>query len=284
MKNTLITIIILSLIAVSCKQTTIKQQINNTIETHQENNVSDNSNILQTDIADDEKYFTKNTMNYEKVKDLFSVDSIDISKLLWKEIEFLGMIGDDIQRMGIVFLSTTRISINEYEIIGKSKVKNNICDFEGIIEAERVIETDIERDEIPELSTVDGRIIGKYHFIEDKNQSGTGIFEGIFEIYWAYYDDDKIGLADFWYTMSDYTIIFTGSWKSYQTGNSKNACWSDYQGCFPAGFRSDGPDIIPDEKYRSSGWGSLTDLWSFDEEKEKNAAKYERENWYHWWK
>ena len=150
------------------------------------------------------------------------------------------------------------------------------------MEAQYVIKSDIDSSEI---SVVDGRIIGKYHFEEDRNQSGTGIFDGMFEIYWAYYNDSIIGLADFWYTKSDFTVLFDGNWKSYRTGKTKIACWSDYKGGFPVGFnRSDGPDIIPDEKYRSSGWGPEIDLWSFDKEKEENAAKELRKNWTYWWR
>jgi hypothetical protein len=209
-----------------------------------------------------------------------NLDSIDISSLLGKETEFLGMIGDDIQRMGIVFVSTSRISETGYEVVGKSKVKNNVCDFRGVMEAQSAMKADFGNDEI---NTVDGRITGKYCFYEDKNQPGTGVFEGTFDIYWAHYDDET-GIADIFYTYSKYNVLFDGIWKSYQTGAVKRACWSDYKACFPDGFDcSDGPDLIPDEKYRSAGWFEA-DIFSSDDEKRERAEKERRDNWVEWWK
>jgi hypothetical protein len=253
-------------IANSCGQVTKRQIKNSTTE---------NSIVLQKENLQECKE--------KEYQELPKLESIDLTKLLKEELSFDGMIGKDVQRMGIVFLSIVRINKTEYEVIGKSKVKNNICDFKGIIEAQSVITSDIDSG-YSETSTVDGRVTGKYLFYEDKSQSGTGTFEGTFVIYWAYYDS-IIDIADLWYTASDYTILFDGTWKSYQTGNIKNACWSDYKGCFPDDFnRSDGPDLIPDEKYRSSGWGPEIDLWSFDKEKEEKAAKELSEKWRNWWK
>ena len=216
--------------------------------------------------------------DYRKLPEIASVD---LTKLLIKNAPYTGMIGDDIQKMEVVFLSITRINEMEYKIIGKSKVKNNICDFEGVIEVQNVIESDIAKSEIAD---VDGKVIGKYRFYENKNQPHTGIFEGAFETYWAYDDDGIVVSSDFWYTASAYAIIFSGTWKSYQTENIKNACWSDYKGCFPSGFnRSDGPDLIPNEEYRSRGWFEA-DMFSSDEEKRAIAKKEWRENWLDWWK
>jgi len=221
------------------------------------------------------------TAKHENEK-LPDVESIDISELLGKEKEFFGMIGDDVQKMGIVFLSTTRISETEYEVIGKSKVKNNICDFKGVIETQYVVESDLD-EEYREVGYADGKVIGKYRFYEDKNQTHTGIFEGNFEIYWVYQDDNTIGLADLWYTVSDYNAIFNGEWRNYQTGSIKKACWSNYRGCYPRSFRSDGPDVIPPTEYRSKGWFEV-DMFSSDEEKRAIAEKEWCENWLDWWK
>ena len=208
------------------------------------------------------------------------VDDIDVGRLIYKDVEFHGMIGDDIQNMRIVFTAIRRINEREYEVIGKSKVKDNICDFKGTMEAKNVETYDII-DEDDDLSTIDGQIRGHYIFSEDKTQSGAGIFEGWFKVYWAYYYDG-IGLADLWYTSSDDLIHFDGTWKSNRTEKIKNVCWGDYNACFPADFDiSDGPDLIVSEKYRSSGWGYMIDFYSQDEEKRQKAiAEYEKQ----WWK
>jgi hypothetical protein len=223
-----------------------------------------------------------------KPENLPAPDTIDVSTFLGRGSEFLGMIGDDIRRMDVVFLTVNRIS-GRYEVTGKSKVRDNICDFKGVIEARSVAEEVY----FPrgEPSTIDGKIIGEYRFEEDATQPAAGVFEGTFEIFWAYYDDDgndsvgyaDIGLADVWYT-TGHTILFDGNWKSYKTGAIKKACWSDYKACFPDDFdRSDGHDLIPDEKYRSAGWGSLIDAFSADSVARAEAEKEFYKN-REWWK
>ena len=231
----------------------------------------DNSN--ETPITDTHYFSMDSPKRYE-------IEDFNVEKLISKETEFHGMIGDDVQNMRIVFTSIHRISDEKYEITGKSKVRNNICDFKGILNAIEIVESEFDSgDESPNI--VDGKIIGNYSFNEDKNQSGAGIFEGTFEIYWAHYED-SLGVADIWYTYSHYTILFDGIWKSNHTGKTKKACWSDYKACFPEGFNvSDGPDLIPDEKYRSKGWDYMIDLFSQDEEKkEKAIVEYNKK----WWK
>jgi hypothetical protein len=152
------------------------------------------------------------------------------------------------------------------------------------MEAQYVIESNLEN---WDGNNADGKIIGKYNFSEDRKQVGTGTFEGTFEIYWSddWEDNRGIDIAEIWYTASTYTILFDGTWQSYRTKSSKKACWSDYRACFPAGFNvSDGPDLIPDEKYRANGWGYLIDMWSFDEKKAEKAKQEYDKNWFNWWK
>lgn len=205
---------------------------------------------------------------------------IDISRIL-PNGELTGFIGDDIQNMRIKFLLFNQINEKECEVSGKSKVKNNICDFKGILEIENILEVDIENgDEVS--NKVDGKITGRYKFKENAGQQGTGIFEGMFEIYWSYDSNNNIEASDIWYTNPDCNIIFQGFWTSYRTGVKKTASWSDYKCCFPEGFNvSDGPDLIPAEQYRSKGWSYLIDLYSDNENKRLKAEKeFERE----WWK
>ena len=272
MKKSILILSVIILFASGCGRTNCSSE-QTAIKTQKENPIIENFQSEKlSEIKDKEEY-----------RKLPEIKDIDLSKLLRKEINFMGMIGDDIQKMGIVFLSTTRISENEYEIIGKSKIKDNVRDFKGIMKVQDVLESDIDGGEV---STVDGMITGKYSFAQDTTQYGTGVFEGYFKIYWAYGKNDVISLADFWYTTSNYTILFEGSWKNYQTGETKNACWTDYKGCFPDDFdMSDGPDLVPSEKYRSSGWGDKIDMFTAsDRETRKDAEKRFLENWVDWWK
>jgi len=259
------TILILSILAVTtsgCGQATKKQteqNIQNEIET--------------------------NPMNEEKIK----YKSIDISKLWGQERDFFGKIGGNQQKMGIVFLSTVRISETEYEVIGKSKVKNIICDFKGIMEVQNIT---FEENE--------GAITGKYRFYEDKNQSKTGEFEGEFVIWWFENYDIYIDVGKSPSSHPDYkgnvslplVVEFSGTWKSYNTDATKlTTRWGNSTSVFPGSW-NDGQEYFRAENYHSIGWGPFFDrmsngyqyIESCDEKTREKAEKEYQKLWVNWWK
>ena len=120
MKKVTIILSILLVLVGSCRQATKKQR---------ENIVADNSIVLQKENIQECKK--------KEYRELPNVENVDLTKILPNgkamytvdgklDFGFWGIIGDDVQYMGIVFLSITRINETEYEVIGKSKVKNNI--------------------------------------------------------------------------------------------------------------------------------------------------------------
>jgi hypothetical protein len=212
----------------------------------------------------------------------------DITALIKQEAIFLGMIGDENRKMGIALLSLVRTDDKLYEVTGKSKVRDNICDFRGVMEVQSA-EVGITTYDSTEYFA--GRIAGKYLFEEDRNQASTGVFEGTFEILWnnenlpTYFTSIAHGEVEF-----NVGATFTGTWKSYRTGASRKACWSNLWVCKPCCI-NDGQELWVDESNRSSGWALEIDRdkylrenwdWKYATEKIKEHPEYL--GWHEWWK
>ncbi|MCW3787928.1 hypothetical protein [Plebeiibacterium sediminum] len=158
-------------------------------------------------------------------EDLKNVQNIDFSSI-FDGITYQGIIGNSYQRIEIKFIETTKDNNNPstYQVKGKSKVNNNICDFEGtfwILKATR-LDTENELCEGPDI--YDGTIEGKYRFKENPNQSHVGIFEGDFYIQWNKIDkriEHHVG----WLSDSEPTK-FIGTWTEYGKNTLKKCNWS----------------------------------------------------------
>ena len=199
-------------------------------------------------------------------------EGFDLAKILKTEIPFIGVIGDERQKMQLVFLSMTQINETRYEATGKSKVRDNICDFKGTIE-------------ITEIREFEGflRPYGvKYHFEEDKNQSGTGVFEGTF--LGSCEENDEGILFDIVNCLSGLrrSYDFNGTWRSYRTGATRSTSWGNHRWLLPGTF-NDGQEYTRAENYRSIGWGPYFDRQSHSSEGKQAEREYQ-EQWVDWWK
>ncbi len=106
----------------------------------------------------------------------------------------------------------------QYFIYGKTKVKENICSFQGSITITESRTYDIG--DIPALKQ--GFVKGQYEFFEDPDQKGTGILKGKFQS--DYYINEKGELK---YDAITFVADgfnnnqFEGTWTSYKTEESK---------------------------------------------------------------
>lgn len=91
----------------------------------------------------------------------------------------LGYIRDNFQRLHIHFISAIQNPDNrlEYFIYGKSKVKENVCSFQGTITIEETRTYD--EGDVPSLKQ--GFVKGRYTFYENPQQKGTGVLKGKFK-------------------------------------------------------------------------------------------------------
>ncbi len=141
--------------------------------------------------------------------------------------EPLGYFGDNYQRFFIHFNSAVKEKSNPYVYLvnGKTKLKNNICNFQGKI---TILEAKIYKSWV--LSFKQGWVKGKYEFYEDVNQKGSGVFNGNFKT--DFLIDKKGNLRyDALFIDADgfENNQFEGTWKKYNSKVLKKCNWGDYR-------------------------------------------------------
>ncbi|MBI1184290.1 hypothetical protein GC194_08455 [bacterium] len=216
------------------------------------------------------------------ISDLWTADKIKIENE--KEIdksEPLGYIGDSYQRFYIHFISAIKNPNNklQYFIYGKTKVKENVCTFQGtitIIESRTYDETDF-----PDIKQ--GYVKGSYEFFEDSDQSGTGVFKGTFQ---SEFYIDKSGVIAYdalMFGADGYkNNQFEGTWISYLSGKSKKCNWGEYR--IPDSYELDrgAGEFFPNPTYSDFGWLNYELAWLYDINNPgtKEARLKEKEEWW----
>jgi hypothetical protein len=213
----------------------------------------------------------------------------DISELWTQTANYRikGMIGANHQRIRIALLSISQNSTVpfEYSVIGKSKVKTNICDFTGTIRIDSVLEVsqmhygvdDMYKDS---LLVAQGVVFATYEFKESRKQSHSGVFNGQLMTKW--YINSKGELKyDNIQSMSDGFMnnTFVGTWTQYDLDNSKICNWADGRIPYSAeDFDIGAGEFLPSKKYYKFGWKQYQKAWLYGDEKAK------KEELSKWWK
>jgi hypothetical protein len=192
-----------------------------------------------------------------------------------------GFIGLDYCRLHIRFTSITKDTNipNQYLVIGKSKVFNNVCEFHGIIDIKESYYT--KSTDISE-NIVSGLIIGDYIFYEYNENNNSGVFKGKFVTYWM--KDDN---GDFTYMELPDNIgnnQFIGNWISYNKSNKKFiANWGNNRilgsGDLDIGTSEFGVNI----KYKEKGWDTFLKATGgiyCDKNIREQAQKEEMREWW----
>ncbi len=193
----------------------------------------------------------------------------------------LGFIGDNYQRFYIHFISVKKCKQNPFQYIveGKTKVKDNICSFNGTITIDTAcFEVDTT---IPVSAGLRrGYIICACTFNENKSCKHSGVITGSLATDWCLYHgqiwyDNIMGIADS-YSNNE----FRGKWKSYLGNIVKKCNWGDERIPDCGDLDVGTGDFSPNEKYLKNGWQSYSE--HFDESvagKKANAIENEK-----WWK
>ncbi len=198
-----------------------------------------------------------------------------------------GVIGNKNQRIRVYFDSIIKSDEDDFTYIvsGRTKVKENVCDFKGVISL-YFANKDATFKEENETNEIDGTLKGKYIFRENPDQKHTGLFTGELISYWTL-KDGNVRLGSGAYTSISYGFAFKGTWQGYRSDNISKCCWSNYRiPCAPDDFdMSDGPDVIPNISYKDAGWGNLNIIYTAnpDSEEFKNASKSEKKE-SNWWR
>lgn len=247
--------------------------------------------ITKLTFCQTEKYLDKlivtddlDSLNYIK-----KFNKYDFSKV-WLKTEsrnIYGIIGENHQRIKVKLISITKSSQddNEYFVKGKTKVKNNICDFSGKITLKEVFilnKFDYGVDNWAKGKIENqGVLICDYVFKENEHKKYTGIFKGKLFTKWVIkksgnqieYDnirDDSDGYRN---------NSFIGNWTSYKTNKTKVCNWGDHR--VPntnADFDIGACCFFPNKKYHKFGWKEFVDSLE-ERDKEISLANQER-----WWK
>lgn len=242
--------------------------------------------LLSTTLVNSQEVKTTDFFNQIKnydVSNLWVADKIQIEldTNLVDRIEPIGYIGDNYQRFYIHYISGIQNPTNkhQYLLFGKTRVKNNVCDFQGkilITESRTYNQSDVP-------GYKQGYIKGTYEFFEDSKQKGTGVLQGTFTSHFFIDNNNLLKYDALMFGADGFNNNqFKGMWTSYKTGNSKKCNWGD--GRIPD---SDGLDLGagefgPAEKYLKYGWENYSLAWGYSPNKPEvqEARKKENEKWW----
>jgi hypothetical protein len=217
------------------------------------------------------------------------LENYDFENILSIDKYNYGFIGGNYQRFYIKILSILKSKENphSYSVSGKTKVKNNICDFKGELIIEKIEITskiDYGLDEEYEDSGIimQGVIFGKYILKEDKTQLNSGVLEGKFNSFW-YIDKNYDLCYDDIQSFSDNykNNQFEGIWRSYNSQNIKICNWGNCRIPNSGDFDIGVGEFSPNEKYLKNGWQNFHDaFYNNNEQKQKRAKEIELKEWW----
>ncbi|WMN11506.1 hypothetical protein QYS49_38610 [Marivirga salinae] len=194
--------------------------------------------------------------------------------------EPIGFFGDSYQRFYIHFISVVQNTNNplEYFVFGKTKLKDNISTFQGIIQIKEIEE--LIRHEYPEFTH--GKINGTYSFYEDTKKNGSGKFEGIFHSYWLIDEENEVEYDAMMIGADGYSNnMFNGYWISYKTGKEYQCNWGDYRIPESGDLDMGAGEFFPNDQYMNKGWQTYLDQFGDPDKPETQKAR-EVEN-AKWW-
>lgn len=193
----------------------------------------------------------------------------------------LGYIGDNFQRLHIHFISAIQNPENklEYFIYGKSKVKENICSFQGTITIEE--SRTYDEGDVPSLKQ--GFVKGRYTFYENPQQKGTGVLKGKFKTDFYINEKNEIKYDAIAFVADGFkNNQFEGTWTSYKTKESKKCNWGDYRIPDSDGLDIGAAEFSPMDKYSSFGWENYITAWNNYPDKPDviKARELEKAKWW----
>jgi len=256
-------------------------------------------NLLRAEEIDEgdkwaNKILSDQTLTREEIKG--TIEKYDVSELFTHtESSFIyGFIGDTFQRIQIHFSKVGKIGKhpNQYEVEGKTKVRNNICDFRGTITItsarkqakEKIIDGILDRDEkVASSIAVRGIAVSDCEFLENPNQKYAGVFRGKLATYFYINQGDVIHYDD----LNDYSDRylnngFVGIWTSYNSKLIKKVHWGDWRIPFSGDLDIGAGEFWPAKKYLNNGWEFFEDEDNVIKKGPDGVLYRQREG--EWWK
>jgi len=224
-------------------------------------------------LSEIKKYDISDLWTLRKFRTLYEGDTSWIERR-----EPLGYIGENYQRFYIHFISVIQNPNNklEYFVYGKTRVKSNICSFQGLI---KVKESKTYTDVFPAIKQ--GYVKGDYEFYEDSDQKGTGILKGKFRTDFFIDKSSEIKYNALSFIADGFkNNQFEGTWTSYKSKDSKKCNCGDCRipdsRDLDAGAAEFGTAAKYDDfgwKYYNLAWGYKLDRPGVKEAREKETEK-----------
>ena len=200
----------------------------------------------------------------------------------YKKPEPLGFIGENYQRFYIHFDTVYKDKTNNlwYNIIGKTKVNSNICNFTGRLSFNEVT---LNSQDGTENDYKSYQLIGNYYFFEDSTKLGSGEFKGQFKINIVVDNNERISYDAIDLVSDGFrNNEFIGNWTSYKTRISKKCNWGDYRipGCGDLDIGVG--EFSVNEKYRKFGWQTFSNAFegNYNSAESQKARLIEKKKWW----
>lgn len=230
----------------------------------------------------------KDTVNYNDrivkldLSTLFTTSEFNygLSDEIVKKAQPIGYIGNNYQRFFIHFVSVIKNSSKptKYYVYGKTKVKDNICPFQGTLK----IESSKVFYDLDFPKTKQGIIYGTYEFYENSNQKGTGILSGKFETNFYIDKSDKLKYNVLKFSADGFcNNMFQGVWTSYKTKKSKQCNWGDYRIPLSDDLDIGAGEFVVNPDYEEFGWKNyMRAYFNSNKLEAKKALEIENQNWW----
>jgi len=191
-----------------------------------------------------------------------------------------GTIGDAYKRIRIRITDVEKDTRNPYRYLikGKSKVGNNIEDFEGTLLLEHVRALKRGKGKFA-ASGYEGVVKGIYEFREPRERMHSGIFEGTYEGKFLVTSENKLLYNDLDLSRDAYfNNAYQGFWTDYTTNKAKVCKWADFRvPDVPYSFDEGAGEFVPSEQYNDKGWKSYREAFLNNDEK---AKEQEQQVWW----
>lgn len=219
------------------------------------------------------------------ISDLWTLKTLQIENdtNVYRRGEPLGYIGENFYRFYIHFISVIQNPTNklEYFVYGKTKVKNYICTFQGLIsitDSRTYLESDFN-------PLKQGFVKGNYAFYEDPDKKETGVLKGNFQTNF-YLDGKGIIKYDALSLFADdfKNNLFEGTWINYKSEESKTCNWGDFR--IPNSRELDfgAGEFGVSKKYLNNGWLSYSVANNTSSSEKLSAEDAKNKENEQWWK
>lgn len=226
-----------------------------------------------------------NDPSVDKTDKLSSFEQYDFSNLwIHHQNAMVGYISDNYQRFYIHFnkIQKSNESKKIYLVSGKTRVKNNVNNFQGEIKLLHIYgmseskkreklngyQSAVEHHDTDLMNKYrDNRfiVVVKYIFRENTNQCDSGVLNGTAKSYF-YLKKNKIFYDDSEMDSDGYANnLFAGTWKSYKSDLVKTCNFGNYRIPNAEDLDTGVGEFIPNKKYIKNGWDTYSaEVWQHD--------------------